>query len=98
MLSLYKRSKGEAHYDARIFIGMVVERGGLKTARYLLNAPTVSDGYTALWQRGRLDLTVEAVILEPVWRPLFSSEERRTAIRRLKEYGFAGTLPAEESL
>ena len=35
----------------------------------------MSDGYTALWDRQRLDLTVEAVILDPKWRPLFSSEE-----------------------
>ena len=51
---------------------MVVERGGLLTARYLLHAPTVSEGYAALWERKRLDLTVEAMILQPEWHALFS--------------------------
>jgi hypothetical protein len=93
MLSVYKRAKSEAHYNARIFIGMVVDKGGLETARYLLDTPTVSEGYTALWQRNRLDLTVEAVILDPQWWPLFTSTQRRTAIDRLQQYGYTGPLP-----
>jgi len=94
MLDIYRRAKAEAGYDARIFLGMVVERGGLETARYLINAPNVSDGYTALWSRKRLDLTVEAVMLDEKWQPLFSSAERKAAIDRLKAYGFTGPLPA----
>jgi hypothetical protein len=36
----------------------------------------VSEGYTALWERGRLDLTVEALIHDnPQWHPLFTPEE-----------------------
>lgn len=40
---------------------MLHEHGGLQTARILIHAATVSEGYTALWERG-LDLTVEALI------------------------------------
>ena len=94
MLDVYRRAKSEANYEARIFLSMVVERGGLETARYLLHAPKVSDGYTALYQRGRLDLTVEMVILDEQWRSLFTHEERRIAINRLRTYGYAGPLPA----
>jgi len=97
MLDIYKRAKSDAHYTATRFLGMVVERGGLETARYLLHAETVSDGYTALWERGRLDLTVEALILEPKWRPLFSRAERQIAIRRLRDYEFRGQLPEVEA-
>jgi hypothetical protein len=93
MLDIYRRAKAEAGYNAMRFLGMVSERGGIETARYLLHAPKVSDGYTALWERGRLDLTVEAVILEPAWRALFSKAERQIAVARLREYGFAGPLP-----
>src|SRR5687767_6850060 len=84
MLDIYRRAKSEANYEARIFLRMVVERGGLETARYLLHAPKVSDGYTALWERGRLDLTVEAMILNEKWHHLFTCEERRIAVDRLK--------------
>ena len=93
MLEIYRRAKSEAHYNATRFLGMVAERGGLETARYLLHVTTVSDGYTALWERGRLDLTVEAMMLDPKWEPLFNDNERRIAVDRLRKYGFAGHLP-----
>jgi len=93
MLEIYRRAKSEADYNATRFLGMVSERGGLETARTLLHAATVSDGYAALWERRRLDLTVEAVILDSKWEPLFSNGERRIAVDRLREYGFTGRLP-----
>ena len=97
MLAIYRRAKSEAGYNATRFLGMVSERGGLETAQYLLHATTVSDGYTALWQRRRLDLTVEALILAPRWRPLFSEPERAIAVARLHEYDFDGALPYIDS-
>ena len=69
MLNIYRRAKAEAGYNATRFLSMVVEHGGLETARYLLHAGTVSEGYTALWERKRLDLTVEAMVLRPEWGP-----------------------------
>ena len=97
MLDIYRRAKTEAGYNATRFLGMVSERGGLETARYLLNASTVSDGYTALWERGRLDLTVEAMILQPEWQPLFSERERQIAADRLRQYGYAESPPNADS-
>lgn len=93
MVGVYRRARSEAGYNAHRFILMLGERGGLETARHLLHAPAVSEGYTALWERGRLDLTVERVILEPAWRSLFTSDERRIAIARLRDYGYTGPLP-----
>ena len=93
MLDIYRRAKAEAGYNATRFLSTVVERGGLGTARYLLHAATVSEGYTALWERKRLDLTVEAMILRPEWQRLFSDVERRIAVNPLREYGYSGSLP-----
>jgi len=68
---------------------MVHEDGGLATARYLIHAPQVSDGYTALWERKRLDLTVEAMVLiNPKWHPLFTTDELQRCSDRLKDYGY----------
>jgi hypothetical protein len=92
MLEIYRRAKSEAGYSANIFLRMVVERGGLKTAKYLLHAPMVSDGYTALYERKRLDLTVEAVMLDAKWQDLFTDQERQIAIDRLRQYGYSGVL------
>ncbi len=89
MCNLYRRAKSEAKYNAKFFLQMVSSRGGLDTAKYLLNSPKVSDGYTALYERGRLDLTVEAMVIEnPKWHELFTSEELAKARLRLKKYGY----------
>ena len=93
MLDIYRRAKAEAGYTATRFLSMVVDHGGLKTAQYLLRAAKVSEGYTALYERGRLDLTVEAMILRPEWQALFSDVERRIAVDRLREYDYLASLP-----
>jgi len=62
MFRIYERARSEANYNATRFLHMLYEHRGLEIARILLHSTNVSEGYTALWERGRLDLTVEAVI------------------------------------
>ena len=81
----------ESGYNATRFLSMVVERGGLKTTRYLLHAATVSEGYTTLRERNRLDLTVEAMILRPEWQTLFSDIQRRIAVKDVDRLRLAPT-------
>lgn len=89
MFDIYKRAKIEAKYNATIFLGMLNNRGGLSTAKYLVNASKPSDGYTSLYELGRLDLTVEAMILEnQKWHPLFTDEELNKAKKRLLDYKY----------
>lgn len=88
MLEIYRRARSECGYNASRFFQMLTEHGGVETARILLHASTVSDGYIALWERKRLDLTVEAEILKPQWRALFTDRERDIARKRLAEYGW----------
>ena len=74
MLDIYRRAKSEANYNATQFLRMVSEIGGLQTAKSLINSTTVSSGYTALWERGRSDLSVEAVVLRTdSFHPLFTA-------------------------
>jgi hypothetical protein len=89
MLGIYQRALREADYKASRFLAMLTEYRGLDTARYLIHASTVSEGYTALWERKRLDLTVEAVIHDnPQWHPLFTPAELAICEKRLKDYGY----------
>ena len=88
MVELYRRAKREIHYTARYFIDMVSNDGGRETARYLLDTKEPSDGYVVLWEHGRLDSSVEAEVLRPRWHDLFNDEQRATAVRRLRDYGF----------
>ena len=64
MLDIYRRAKSEAKYNAQRFLQMVVDLGGIDTARMLVHAETVSDGYTALWERGSVDLHPKLVCHE----------------------------------
>ncbi|MFC3994382.1 DUF262 domain-containing protein [Nocardiopsis sediminis] len=88
MRELYDRGQAEAGYTATYFIGMLADLGPLETARKLLNAPAVSDGFASLWERGRLDLTVEALALDPRFASLFTDDERTRARKRLEQFGY----------
>jgi len=87
MVGIYRRAREEADYNPTRFLEMVNEHGGVQTAHLLLASRKVSDGYTALWERKRLDLTVEALVLEEDWG-FFSAEEVATARRRLEDYNY----------
>jgi hypothetical protein len=89
MLDIYRRAKSEAKYNAIRFLQMVTDHGGVRTARMLINSTNVSEGYTALWERGRLDLTVEAMILDnEKFQSLFTEDELAICRKRLKQYEF----------
>jgi hypothetical protein len=88
MENVYVRALNEAGYRATAYHEMLVRHRGLETAKRLVNASSVSTGYTALWERKRLDLTVEALILESKWHVLFEAEELEKARKRLKDYGY----------
>lgn len=98
MMDIYRRAKSEAQYNASRYFQMLTEHRGLETARILLHADAVSDGYTALWERGRLDLTVEALIYDhPEYHGLFTDEERATARQRLEDYKYPPVIdPIEQ--
>jgi hypothetical protein len=83
MFEIYERAGREVGYWATRYLQMLRRRGGLDTARYLLKAKATSDGYARLRDAARLDLTVEAHVLRPEFRPLFSPDELAMARGRL---------------
>ena len=88
-MNIYNRSLSEAEYRATRFQQMLFKYKGLETAKILLHSVTVSDGYTALWERGRLDLTVEAVIIKnEKYLTLFTEEGLEICRKRLREYNY----------
>ena len=89
MINIYHRAKREAEYPAPRFIRMVEDIGGVACARKLINATNISNGFAALWERGRLDLTVEAMILETEkYQMLFTEDELTICRKRLKDYNY----------
>jgi len=88
MVQIYLRAKAECGYNATRFLQMLTEHGGLGTAKRLLASDETQYGFTELWERGRLDLTVEAHVLKAEFEGLFPDEERQRARSRLKAHGY----------
>jgi len=87
MLEVYENAKAIGYTPTK-FLQMVANKGGLQTAKQLINGTRLSDGFAILAEKGRLDLTVEAVSLEKKFRPLFTDEELETAKSRLMDMGY----------
>ncbi len=87
MMELYERTKNECDYNALRFLQMVNERGAVEAARQLIYTP-MADGLEVLWECGRLDLSVEAYVPHPKWRPLFLPEEIAISKQKLADLGY----------
>ena len=72
-------------YRATRFLQLLRRRGGLAAAKQLLGRPGISPGLTRLWELQSLDISMEATVLQPRFRSLFSHEELQTACQRLKD-------------
>lgn len=88
MREIYERAKAECSYVATRYLQMVNEYGGLETARKLLSSDKMHDGFVKLWECGRLDLTVEALVTKEKYRNLFTDAEIRIAWKRLRDLGY----------
>ncbi len=88
MIRLYKKIKTEAKYNASKFFKLVTEVGGLDAVKELIMSAAGEEDCAILWEKGRLDLTIEATALQPRWQPLFNEEELEAAESRLRKYGF----------
>lgn len=88
MLEIYDTAKSESGYNAIRFRQMVADQGGLQAAKQLLKAGGYSEGLTRLWEEKRLDISMEATVLQWPWCDLFTEAELSTARTRLEELGF----------
>ncbi len=88
MRQIYLQAKKECGYNASRFLQMISNVGGLKAAKQLIRKDGGTDGFTTLWEHGRLDLSVEAHVLKPEYAGLFSDDERQLCRERLESFGF----------
>ena len=70
---------------------MLNEQGALVTAHQLLASDHYPGGFTRLWDLRGLDLSLECVVLKPVFRPLFAEKEINVARCRLRKLDFDPT-------
>lgn len=71
---------------------MLYKHGALETAKRLVMTRHPSTGYTRLFEERRLDLTIEAVLVEnPQFHALFGDDKEEIvakATKRLRDYGY----------
>lgn len=75
-------------YRPRLFAEMLSMKGGLVTAKQLIVQNVPTDGFITLYNKNRLDLSVEHFVVQPKYKELFTEEEIETCINRLKEYNY----------
>ena len=75
-------------YWASYFLRGVRNHGGLAYAHQLLLADGTTAGFERLAEEGRLDLTMEALVLRKEYRTLFSEHEIQVASSRLARAGY----------
>ena len=113
MLNIYEHAGREAGYWAHYFLRAVRRYGGLEYARRMLQVrknDSIQKGFQALIDAGRIDISMEALVLRPEFMPLFTNAEIQEARRRLQEIPgyahrkkispeslFPETLPSEVS-
>lgn len=88
MHQIYLSAKKELKYNATRFMQLVSEKGGVQAARQLIMKDGGTYGFEVLWENKRLDLSVEAHVLKPEYRELFSNKEIDMCRKRLEEFGY----------
>lgn len=87
MLSGYEMAGREIGYWGKRYLHSVKQNGGLATAQRMLRKKLENaaeqKGFRALIEAGRLDLSLENLVLQPRFRHLFTKKELAEAKRRL---------------
>ncbi len=72
-------------YSPVRFENMIRKHGGVGTAKRLIKSGDLQDGLERLKVEGRLDLSMESIMLEPEFQDLFFPSERAAAQWRLQQ-------------
>jgi 5-methylcytosine-specific restriction protein A len=75
-------------YRPTLFKQMLQAQGGHASVRQLLAKGKPTDGFTRLWELNRLDLTVEALVVETKWRKFIDPVLVQQAERLLAKSGY----------
>jgi len=97
-LEVYENGKREIHYNGTRFLQKIRTDGGLAAAKSWLR-PTKEDkptkGFMKLVDHGKLELSLEALVLQHPWDSLFTPEQLDVARQRLAQYGYFDSRPEE---
>jgi len=81
-------------YSARRYLQKIRKDGGVESSKYWLNPKKkdqpFSEGFKTLINRGKLDISLEALVLKYPYNNLFTKEELDVALSRLIKGGYNG--------
>ena len=66
----------------------VAAEDAVKTAKRCLSGQRLSDGFNALKDKGHLELSLEALVIDKRYTGVFTDEEANEALTRLLEAGY----------
>ena len=78
----------ESNRAAALLWGVRMRGLDVKGAKRILSGSRLSDGFNALQGKGRLDLSLEALVVDKRFTQLFTDEEANEALMRLLEVGY----------
>ena len=87
MLDIHNKAKEHERYGS-YFKRMIDQHGGVIAAKRLLEKQEIQQGLRKLWELNLLNLSMEALVIQERFQPLFTSEEIAEARRRLEELGY----------
>jgi hypothetical protein len=90
-------SSVEAGFRPTTFLGILAGKGGLETARHYLNRGADGSGLAELYALGRVELSIEALVVRKYY-PLFLETEAEMCGERLKQYGYNPKIIAEKAV
>lgn len=101
VFEVYENAKKLCGYNATRFLQKIRKDGSLAAAKSWLNPKKdkggVTSGFLKLVENGRLDISLEALVLQNPWRKLFSQSELEMAENRLKRFGFKMALLKDQA-
>lgn len=88
LIARYQVAQMECGFNPTRLIQTIERWGGLATAKELIKKRKLSDGFSALEAKARLDLTMEATVIDKKFTQLFTDDEVNYCFEVLCESGY----------
>lgn len=88
MIKIFREIDIQYNYKEAGFFQMIQTDGAIRTAKEIINKADVTEGFIKLAEDNRLDLSLEAIVIKDKYKEVFTNEERKICLKRLKKYGY----------
>ena len=88
MVNIYREADVQCNYKQAGFLQKLQLKGAIVAAKEVINATELTESFTKLMECNRLDLSLEALIAKDKYKELFTAQERKLCLKRLKEHGY----------